>query len=85
MQIDRFENWAGNQKLQQILSVTPRTVSEVQAVIRASRRLGLRVRAVGSGLSWSPLFSDEDNVAMFVAKLQRPDGPQIEITQVSVL
>ena len=65
--------------------MTPETVSEVKAVIRAAGGLGLRVRAAGSGHSWSPLFADEGHVVMYMSKLQRPDGPRLELIQVSGL
>ena len=81
-----FSNWASTQIRNEILSVSPTTVEEVQAVVRAARQLGLRVRAAGRTHSWTPLFSDEGDIVMHVRDIKRPKGaPQIELTQVCEL
>lgn len=66
-----------------MLKVSPQSVEEVQSVIIGAKNLGLQVRAVGSGHSWSPLFPDEGNVLMYTKDIERPDGrPRIELLQV---
>ena len=54
-------------------------------MVKAAKGLGLRVRAVGSGHSWSPLFADEGHVIMYMTGLKRPDGPRMELIQVTIL
>ena len=43
--------------------------------------LGMRVRATGVGHSRSPLYVDEGNILMDVRKLERHDGPRMELHQ----
>lgn len=84
-QVEKFSNWAATQIRECILACHPTKVEEVQAVIRGARKLGLSVRAAGRTHSWTPLFSDEGQVVMYVRDLQRPDGPQMELLLVSIL
>ena len=85
LQVSKFQNWASTQVRQHVLAVKPQTVEEVKAVVKAAKGLGLRVRAVGSGHSWSPLFADEGHVSMYMTGLKRPDGPRMELIQVTIL
>ena len=59
----------------------PKTVEDVQSVIKAARKLNLRVRTVEQSLSWSPLSSDGGHVALFTEDIKR-DGEQMEVIQV---
>ena len=72
--------------------MSPCTVNEVQSVIKAVRELNathdeqkLRLRAVGTGHSWSPLFPDEGGIIVHVRKLKRPNGAQIELSEVGFI
>ena len=62
--------------MNEILAVKPTKVEEVQRVIKGARQLGLRVRAAGTKHSWTPLFSDEGDVVIYVRELERPDGAE---------
>lgn len=69
--------------MQPILACWPTTVEEVQAVIRGAKFLGLKVRAAGATHTWTPLYSDKGQVVMYLGKLERSDGPRIELKQVN--
>ena len=51
-------------------------------MVRAASLIGLRVRPIGSTHSWSPLYPDDGQVALYTSHLTRHDGPRIELTQV---
>ncbi len=50
-----FENWSGEIVVPQVLTATPRTPSDVVALVNWARREGYRVRPRGMGHNWSPL------------------------------
>lgn len=50
----RWRNWAGNQEARPRRLVRPRTTDEVVAAVRAAAVAGERVKAIGSGHSFSP-------------------------------
>ena len=77
--MESFSNWVGDQSQDWVLAVRPKTVTQVQAVVRAARTLGLRVRVAGSTHSWSPIFSDKGQVVVYVKQLERQDGPRIQL------
>lgn len=53
-------------------------------MIRAAKKLQLRIRCVGSSHSWSPLFSDEGHICMYMGGLQPDNGhPKIKLNLVS--
>ena len=54
---------------------------QVRRILRVASMLGMRARATGVGHSRSPLYVDEGNILMDVRKLQRHDGPRIELHQ----
>ena len=82
IKIDDFINYGKTQIRSEILSVSPQSLSEIQAVVKGCRELAIRIRAAGATHSWSPLFSDEGQLVMFTKDLKRHDGPQIELLQV---
>lgn len=63
----RWSNWAGDQACRPARTAWPRSVAELQEAVAAATRDGLRVRAVGSGHS----FSD---IALTDGLLVRMDG-----------
>jgi FAD-linked oxidoreductase len=48
-----WRNWAGNQRVRPTAVHRPRTAGEVAAVVRAAREDGRRVKAIGSGHSFT--------------------------------
>ena len=42
--------------------LVPRTTEEVAAAVAAAAAAGRRVRAIGKGHSWTPMFFDADGV-----------------------
>ncbi|MDT7675262.1 MAG: L-gulono,4-lactone dehydrogenase, partial [Pseudonocardiales bacterium] len=48
-----WRNWAGNQRATPSQVVTPASVAELSAVIGAAARAGRRVKAIGSGHSFT--------------------------------
>ena len=49
----RWRNHAGNQGVDPLRIVRPRTLDEVVALVQEAEAAGATVRAVGSGHSWS--------------------------------
>ena len=82
--VESFSNWVGDQSQDWVLAVRPQTVTQVQAVVRAARTLGLRVKAAGSTHSWSPVYSDRGQVVVYIKGLQRPNGPIIQMREVAI-
>lgn len=62
-----WKNDAGNQESEPLRAYEPESAEEIVRVVQAARRVGVRVRAVGSGHSWS-------DVAVSEGFLVRPDG-----------
>ncbi|BFZ04582.1 hypothetical protein BsWGS_07621 [Bradybaena similaris] len=79
VEILQFNNWDKTINIDQLFYVRPKTIWEVQKVILAARRLGMRVRATGAGHSRSPMYVDEGNIMMDTRDLQRHDGPRMEM------
>ena len=50
-----WSNWAGNQVAQLVEVCTPSTVEEVQATVARAGARGIRVKAVGTGHSFTPI------------------------------
>ena len=80
--IEKFRNWGRTQEAV-VLAVRPRCLQDIQKIVVACRQLGLRIRCVGYGHSWSPLFSDENNVLMQMDALKPEEGqPAIKLNTV---
>ncbi|XP_013410928.1 uncharacterized protein LOC106174082 [Lingula anatina] len=79
VEVRTFTNWAESQVVADVLFVAPTSLLHVQQVIRAARKLGLRIRAVGAGYSWSPLFADPGHILMSTLNMTRHDGPLLEL------
>lgn len=55
-----WQNWAGNVTAKPVATAVPRTIDELQDIVRAAAAAGRRVRAVASGFSWSAFAATED-------------------------
>ena len=62
-----WRNHLGNQRIDPLRIYEPRSIAEVQAIVRLARERGVSVRAVGSGHSWS-------DVALTDGFLLKPTG-----------
>lgn len=54
-----WKNHLGNQRIDPLRIYEPRSIAEVQEVVRLARERGVNVRAVGSGHSWSDVALTE--------------------------
>jgi len=54
-----WRNHLGNQRIDPLRIYEPRSIAEVQAIVRTARARGVNVRAVGSGHSWSDVALTE--------------------------
>ena len=54
-----WKNHLGNQRIDPLRIYEPRSIAEVQQIVRAARENGVGVRAVGSGHSWSDVALTE--------------------------
>ena len=57
----------------------------MQSLVQAAAAEDVRVRCVGSRHSWAPLFSDDRQLLIYVAKMQSDysDGSRIRLVHVS--
>jgi FAD/FMN-containing dehydrogenase len=62
-----WKNHLGNQRIDPLRIYEPRSIAEVQQIVRLARDAGVNVRAVGSGHSWS-------DVALTEGFLLKPTG-----------
>jgi FAD/FMN-containing dehydrogenase len=62
-----WKNHLGNQRIDPLRIYEPRSIAEVQEIVRLARENGVTVRAVGSGHSWS-------DVALTPGFLLKPTG-----------
>jgi len=59
-QTTRWSNWAGNQQTGTVLLSKPQTESELQQVVQSAQSSGRRVKAVGSGHSFTAIAVSEE-------------------------
>ena len=59
-QTTRWSNWAGNQQTGSVLVSRPQTESELQQVVQSAQASGRRVKAVGSGHSFTAIAVAEE-------------------------
>ena len=59
-QTTRWSNWAGNQQTCTVLLSKPQTESELQQVVQSAQASGRRVKAVGSGHSFTAIAVSEE-------------------------
>ena len=59
-QTTRWSNWAGNQQTGSVLVSKPQTESELQQVVQSAQTSGRRVKAVGSGHSFTAIAIAEE-------------------------
>ena len=59
-QTTRWSNWAGNQQTGTVLFSKPQTESELQQVVQSAQFSGRRVKAVGSGHSFTAIAVSEE-------------------------
>ena len=84
LKIELFLNWGRNQKAK-VISCYPTSKDEIQSLVQAAAAEDVRVRCVGSRHSWAPLFSDDRQLLIYVAKMQSDysDGSRIRLVNVS--
>ena len=69
------QNWGGSvapARLGKLL--VPRTTAEVAAAVAAAAAAGRRVRAIGKGHTWTPMFFDADGVRLKLRNLVLADA-----------
>ena len=68
-----------------MISCYPTSKDEIQSLVQAAAAEDVRVRCVGSRHSWAPLFSDDRQLLIYVAKMQSDysDGSRIRLVNVS--
>ncbi|KAK9836984.1 hypothetical protein WJX81_004351 [Elliptochloris bilobata] len=81
-----WQNWGGSlppARLGRLL--VPHTPGEVAAAVSAAAAAGRRVRAVGKGHTWTPMFfdADGDTDVIFTTLLRLPSGQRIEMAGLS--
>lgn len=80
--IETFMNWGKTQTMK-VLSVKPKTVKEVQNVVKAAALIPqYKIRCVGDGHSWSPLFPDEGDILMYIENLVPDSKERIRLNEV---
>ena len=86
--IEKFQNWGETQKMS-VLSVKPRSVEDVEKVVKAvsdynseGRNHRVSIRCVGDGHSWSPLFPDDGSILMYTSELVPSSGKRISLKEV---
>ena len=55
-----WSNWAGNQRVENVLQLVPRTEEEIQQIVRHAAANNKRVKAVGSGHSFTAIALTEE-------------------------
>ncbi|KAK9836979.1 hypothetical protein WJX81_004257 [Elliptochloris bilobata] len=77
-----WQNWGGSVAPARVGKLlVPRTADEVAAAVAAASAAGRRVRAVGKGHTWTPMFFDSDGNTdvVFTTLLRLPSGERIEM------
>ncbi|CAC5410383.1 unnamed protein product [Mytilus coruscus] len=77
--IRQFVNWDKTIIIDHLFYVKPKTVWEVQRVVKAAAMTGIHIRATGGGYTRSPLYPDEGQISIDVRELERHDGPRMEL------
>jgi len=77
----RWTNWGGNQQAQATEILTPGTVDEVAAQVKEASGSGRRVKAVGSGHSFTAIAVANDQRLFLhrLAELVSIDGPLVTV------
>ncbi|MFC7274336.1 D-arabinono-1,4-lactone oxidase [Paractinoplanes rhizophilus] len=77
----RWSNWGGNQRAHAIDVLTPGTVDEVAAQVKAASDSGRRVKAVGSGHSFTAIAVADDQRLFLhrLAGLVSVDAPLVTV------
>jgi len=79
--IETFMNWGKTQTMK-VLSVKPKTVKEVQNVVKAAAiQPQYKIRCVGDAKSWSPLFPDEGDILMHIENLVPNNKERIRLNE----
>ncbi|CAG2205959.1 unnamed protein product [Mytilus edulis] len=81
--IETFRNWGQTQTIPVIASV-PMTLDQLKRLLKVASEEKLSVRCAGSGHSWSPIFSDRNNVLIYMENIKSDyeDGSRIRISPV---
>lgn len=77
--IRQFVNWDKTIIIDHLFYVKPKTVWEVQRVVKAAAMTGIHIRATGGGYTRSPLYPDEGQISIDVRELERHDGSRMEL------
>ncbi|XP_076099587.1 L-gulonolactone oxidase-like [Mytilus galloprovincialis] len=79
--IETFRNWGQTQTIPVIASV-PMTLDQLKRLLKVASEEKLSVRCAGSGHSWSPIFSDRNNVLIYMENIKSDyeDGSRIRIS-----
>ena len=83
VRLQNFSNWDKTATRNNVFVVAPSSVAQIQQVVQAARREGLKVRCVGSAYSFSDLYADEEQLVVETKDLKtRQDGaPPIEVSK----
>ena len=73
MKWQKFENEAKTQVLERVLAARPTNLAELQATVKFARSANLTIRAAGSSHSWSPLFTEENQMLVYVGDVTYDD------------
>lgn len=79
--VEKFQNW-GETQTSEVLSVQPRSVKELQRVVVAAKHSGLRIRCLGRGHSWSPIFTNDGEICVYMRDVENEEGWRIKLNQV---
>ena len=80
--VEKFQNW-GETQSSEVLSVQPTSVQEIQRVIIAAKACDLRIRCLGRGHSWSPIFTNDGEICIYMRNVQNEEGWRIKLNEVS--
>lgn len=67
--IQKFTNWGETQSIPVIAS-SPTSLEELRRLIKAASDEKLRVRCAGTGHSWAPIFSDRNNLLIYMENIR---------------
>lgn len=69
VKIEIFENW-GKTQIIPVISSSPKTLDELKRLIKVASEEKLRVRCAGTGHSWAPIFSDRNNLLIYMNEME---------------
>ena len=81
--VEKFQNW-GETQTSEVLSVQPRNVKEIQKVVKAASDNGMKIRCLGRGHSWAPIFANDRDICMYMRDVEHEDGWKIKLNEVGI-